>query len=89
MKYRSEARLVFIATALLLALTIPASAAAFGSPVEPVVPASAPVALASSAGLFTDAPPPLLVMAFGLLLITVTVTRRAMKTGIGASIDAG
>lgn len=82
-----EARFVLVMLALLVALAVPASAAAFGGAVEkPVVQTASGTAHAASLPLLQNAPPPLMIMLAGMLIVAATVTRRLRKSAIARAM---
>ncbi|MGQ0553430.1 MAG: hypothetical protein ACT4PU_09445 [Planctomycetota bacterium] len=78
MQSSTELRFLLCAFVVLVAIVVPASAAEFSS--APAAVELAPVtSTASAVFLLKDAPPPLIVMALGVLLVAVTVTRRVRR----------
>ncbi|HTE06993.1 MAG TPA: hypothetical protein VK824_12440, partial [Planctomycetota bacterium] len=77
MKCRTEMRFLFVALFVLVGLAVPVAAAAF-SPVSAAAAVTADSAAPSRAGVeswITNAPPPVLVMLLGTLIVTATVMR--------------
>ncbi len=83
MQSSTELRFLLCAFVVLVAIVVPVSAAEFSSASAAVEPAAfelAPVtSTASAVFLLKDAPPPLIVMALGVLLVAATVTRRVRR----------
>jgi hypothetical protein len=81
-KLTSEVRFLLVCSLLLVALVVPVATAAIDAGTESPAPAAEAPSLAGWA-LMQSAPPPLIVIALGTLIVVVTVVRRARLTGLG------
>ena len=80
-KFRAEVRFLVGSAALLTALVFPVSAAVIDNAAgTPAVDMGAPAA--GGTFLVHGAPPPLLLMALGALVVIVPVTRRARRAAV-------
>jgi hypothetical protein len=84
-------RFLFATLAVLVALSVPVAAAAFATAAPPAPVAPAELSKAGTELWITGAPPPLLIMLLGTLVITITImrhlrTRRSPLT-LNATLD--
>ena len=82
MKSRAEVKFLAASSALLIGLVVPVSAAVFDTTAASAPEAGTGAATATTAFLVQGAPPPLLVMAVGALVVLIPVARRALRAGL-------
>jgi hypothetical protein len=82
----TEARTLFALLVALFALAVPA-AATFPAASAAEVEKDPATHTAATLALLDNAPPPLIVMVIGLVIVAVTVLRRHRKSGLGSNAD--
>jgi predicted membrane-bound spermidine synthase len=81
-KSRAEVKFLAASFALLVGLVVPVSAAVMDTTNAVAAEASTGLAATTASFLVPGAPPPLLVMAVGALVVLIPVTRRALRAGL-------
>jgi hypothetical protein len=84
----AEVRFLLVSVTLFAALVVPVAAATFGSDANNEVPAAGDApSIASATLLIESAPPPLIFLALGTLLVVSVVGRRARRAPVEPLAD--
>ena len=82
MKCSAEVRFLLVSVVLMVALVVPVAAATFGPDVDAAVVTDDVPSTASTTLVVEHAPPPLVFMALGTLLVVAMIGRRARRISI-------
>lgn len=88
MKCTAEIRFLLVSVVVLMALVVPVTAATFATDTPAATDAGAAPSTAGTGLIVDEAPPPLLFMALGSLLVVAMIGRRARRVALAPLPDA-